>query len=118
MKEHEAASRVADTTTVNTAPPPDLSGLVHHYQQWSELHDKKLQLWQAKQDSESAAITFTKKREALESNIKTQKQEVPGTLGGGPTHPAGANSTSSTREASARAVNSTKSPPASVKALT
>jgi len=118
MKEHEDASRIADTTTVKTATPPDLSGLVHHYQQWSELHDKKLQLWQAKQDSESAAITFTTKRDALESNIKTQKQEVPGTLGGGPTHPAGANSTSSTREASADAVNATKRRSAAVKALT
>src|SRR5205807_5348446 len=58
IKEHEAASRVADTTTVNTATQPDLSGLVHRCQQWSELHDKKLQLWRAKQDSELAAITL------------------------------------------------------------
>src|SRR4029077_20833184 len=48
MKEHDDASHVADTTTVNTAIPPDRTGLVHRYQQWSELHDKKLQLWQAK----------------------------------------------------------------------
>src|SRR2546428_1103939 len=118
MKEHEAASRIADTTTVNTATPPDLSGLVHHYQQWSELHDKKLQLWQAKQDSESAAVTFTTKRDALESNIKTQKQEGPRTLGRGSTPPTGANSTSSTREASADLVNATKRRSAAVKALT
>ena len=87
IKEHEAASRVADTTTVNTAAEPDLRGLVHRCQQWSELRDKKLQLWQAKQDSESAAITLTTQRDALESNIKTQNQEVPGTLGGGPPVP-------------------------------
>src|SRR2546425_6043422 len=118
IKEHEAASRVADTTTVNTATQADLSGLVHHYQQWSELHDKKLQLWQAKQDSESAAVTFTTKRDALESNIKTQKQEVPGTLGGEPMPPAGAHSTGSTREASADLVNATKRRSAAVKALT
>ncbi len=118
IKEHEAASRVADTTTVNTATQPDLSGLVHHYQQWSELHDKKLQLWQAKQDSEAAAIALTTRRDALESNIKTEKQEVPGTLGAGPTPPAAANSTSSTREASADVVNATKRRSAAVKALT
>src|SRR5438128_475379 len=118
MKEHEAASRVADTTTVNTAAEPDLRGLVHRCQQWSELHDKKLQLWQAKQDSESAAITFTTKRDALESNIKTQKQEVPGTLGGEPMPPAGAHSTGSTREASSDLVNATKRRSAAVKALT
>src|SRR6266566_1033588 len=116
MKEHEDASRIADTTTVKTATPPDLSGLVHHYQQWSELHDKKLQLWQAKQDSESAAITFTTKRDALESNVKTQKQEVPETPEGGLR--TGPNSTSSTREASADLVNATKRRSATVKALT
>ncbi|PYV98464.1 MAG: hypothetical protein DMG89_11110 [Acidobacteria bacterium] len=80
MKEHEDASRIADTTTVKTSNPPDLSRLVHHYRQWSELDDKKLQLRQAKQDSESAAITFTTRCDALESNVKTQKQEVPGTV--------------------------------------
>src|SRR5437016_7811377 len=118
IKEHEAASRVADTTTVNTAAEPDLRGLVHRCQQWSELRDKKLQLWQAKQDSESAAITLTTQRDALESNIKTQNQEVPGTLGGGPTPPTVANSTSATREASADVVNATKRRSAAVKALT
>src|SRR5437667_5515494 len=118
IKEHDDASRIADTTTVNTSTPPDLSGLVHHYRQWSELHDKKLQLRQAKQDSESAAITFTIKRDALESKVKTQKQEGPRTLGRGSTPPTGANSTSSTRDASADVVAATKRRSATVKALT
>ena len=118
MKEHEAASRVADTTTVNTGIPPDRSGLVHHYQQWSELYDKKLQLSQAKQDSESSAVAFTTKRDALESKIKTNTQEHPGTLGGGPAASAAANSGNSTREASGDLVNATKHRSAAVKALT
>jgi small-conductance mechanosensitive channel len=118
MKEHEAASRIADTTTVNTASPPDLSGLVHRYQQWAELHDKKLQLWQAKQDSESSALAFRTKREALESNIKTKAQEDPGTLGGGRALAAGEDSASSARGASADLVNATKRRSAQVKALT
>src|ERR1700730_5722715 len=88
MKEHEAASRIADSATVNTVIPPDLHGLVHHYLQWSELHDKTLQLRQSKQDAESAAVAFTTKRHALESNIKNTTQEVVGTVGGGPTPPA------------------------------
>src|SRR5438876_1613854 len=83
MNEHEAASRVADTTTVNTATPPDQRGLIHRYQQWSELHDKKSQLWQAKQDAESSAVAFAAKRDALESNIKTKTQADPGTPGAG-----------------------------------
>src|SRR6266849_6098652 len=118
MKEHEAASRIADSATVNTVTPPDLHGLVHHYLQWSELHDKTLQLFQAKQDAESAAEAFTTKREALESNIKTKTQEVAGTLGGGPMPPAGANSPTSTRETSAELVSATKRRSAVVKAIT
>jgi len=118
MKEHEAASRIADSATVNTVTPPDLHGLVHHYLQWSELHDKTLQLFQAKQDAESAAVAFTTKREALESNIKTKTQEVAGTLGGGPMPPAGANSPTASREASAELVSTTKRRSAVVKALT
>ena len=90
MKEHEAASRIADSATVNTVTPPDLHGLVHHYLQWSELHEKQLQLRQAKQDAESAAVAFTTTRDALESNIKTQTQEDARTPGGGSTLPAGA----------------------------
>src|SRR5438034_934265 len=49
MKEHEAASKIADSTTVNTAILPDVHGLVHHYLQWSQLHDKTLELRQARQ---------------------------------------------------------------------
>ena len=61
MKQHEAASSVADTTTVNTSIPPDARGLIHHYLQWSELHGKTVQLRQAKRDAESAAAAFTTK---------------------------------------------------------
>src|ERR1700730_3681409 len=118
MKEHEEASRIADSATVNTANPPDLHGLVHHYLQWSELQDKTLQLRQAKQAAQSVAVAFTRKRDALESNIKTEPQEAAGTLGGGSTPPAGANSTTSTRETSAELVSATKRRSAVVKALT
>jgi small-conductance mechanosensitive channel len=116
MKEHEAASRIADSATVNTVTPPDLHGLVHHYLQWSELHDKTLQLRQAKQDAESAAGAFTIKRDALESNIKTKTQEVAGTLGGGPMPPPGART--STSETSAELVSATKRRSAVLKAVT
>ena len=93
MREHEAASRIADSTTVNAAIPPEVDGLVHHYVQWSALRDKASQLRQAKQDAESAAIAFTTLRNALAYNLKTQKQDSAGTLGNGPTPPPGASST-------------------------
>ena len=54
MKEHEAASQVADSTMVNTATSPMSPGLIHHYQEWSRLHDKALELRLASRDAESA----------------------------------------------------------------
>ena len=118
MKEHDDASRVADTTTVNTTTPPDRSGLVHLYQQWFELHDKKLQLWQARQDAESAAVEFTKRSDALQANIKANTQPDTGTPSEGLTPPASDDSTGSPHEASSHLVSATKRRSADVKALT
>lgn len=118
MKEHEAASRIADSTTVNAATAPEVYGLVHRYLQWSQLHDKTLELRQARQDAESAAVAFKTKRDALESNVKTQKHQSAGTLWGGPPSPAIANSTTSSRDTSAELVRATKRRSAVVKDLT
>ena len=116
MKEHDDASRVADTTTVNTTVPPDRTGLIHRYQQWSELHDKKLQILQAKQDAESAAVEFTKRRDALQSNIKANSRPDQGTPSGGRTQPA--IDTGTPHEASSDLVSDTKRRSADMKALT
>jgi small-conductance mechanosensitive channel len=118
MREHEAASRIADRTTVNAATPPEADGLVHHYVQWSALRDKALQLRQAKQDAESAAVAFTTLRDALASNIKTQKQDSAGTLGKGPTPPPGASSTASGRGNSAELLSAARRRSTVVKELT
>jgi small-conductance mechanosensitive channel len=118
IKEHEAASRVADSSTVNTAIPPDPHGLIHHYQRWSDLHDKTLLLRQAEQDAKSAAVAFTTQRDALESNIKTKTQEVGGTLVRGRTPPVDANPTAGTTETSAEFVSATKRRSAVMKSLT
>src|ERR1700730_5067339 len=138
IKEHEAASSAADTTTVNTSTPPDSHGLVRHYLRWSELHDKTKQLRQAEQDAESAAAAFEAKRAALQSNISTKTQAVPekpqsgSASGSGPA--SDEKSTSPPSEASAGTaagtaagtstgssadlVNATKRRSAAVKALT
>jgi small-conductance mechanosensitive channel len=118
MKEHEAASHIADSTTINTATLPDVHGLVQHYRQWSQLRDKALELRHARQDAETAAVAFTTKRDALESNIKIQKQESAGTLTSGPPSPAITNSTISPGVTSAELVRATKRRSAVVKDLT
>ena len=122
IKEHEAASSVADTTKVNTSTPPDSHGLVRHYLRWSELHAKTKLLRQAKQEAESAAAAFTTKRAALQSNINTKTQTVPDKVQSGSTSGSGAPSDEKSAkppsESSADLVKATKRRSAAVKALT
>lgn len=126
VKEHEAASKVADTTTVNTSKPPDSHGMVRHYLRWSELHDKTKQLRQAKQDAEAAAAAFTTKRAALQASITTKTQEGADKVQSGNTAPStppsaptlGEKSTTPPSDNSADVVNATKRRSAAVKALT
>jgi Mechanosensitive ion channel len=126
VKEHDAASKVADTTSVNTSTPPDLHGMIHHYVRWSELHNKKKKMLQAKQDTESAAGAFTAKRTALQSSINTKSQAAPEkpqsepTSGSGP--PSGKNPANppneSSGESSTDVVSATRRRSFAVKALT
>jgi small-conductance mechanosensitive channel len=123
VKEHAAASSVADATKVKPSAPPDLHGLIHHYQGWSELHKKTMQLRQAKQDAESAAAAFATKRAALQSSIKTKTETVPDKPQSGFTPPVNEKSSSppsetSTAGTSTDLVNATKRRSAAVKALT
>ena len=134
VKEHEAASSVADTTKVNSATSPDSHGLVRHYQRWSELHDKTKQLEQARQAAESAAAAFTTKRAALQASIKTKTETVPDKPQSGSTPPANEKSIGPASQSSAGTsagtatgnsgggstdlVNATKRRSAAVKALT
>jgi hypothetical protein len=122
IKEHEAASSVADTTKVNTSTPTDSHGLVRHYLRWSELHAKTKLLRQAKQEAESAAAAFTTKRAALQSNINTKTQTAPGKVQSGSTSGSGAPSDEKSAnpppESSADLVKATKRRSAAVKALT
>jgi len=122
IKEHEAASSVADTTKVNTSTPPDSHGLVRHYLRWSELHAKTKLLRQAKQEAESAAAAFTTKRAGLQSSINPKTQTAPDKVQSGSTSGSGApsdeKSANPPSESSADLVNATKRRSAVVKALT
>lgn len=78
MKEHESASRIADSTMVNTATRPDVHGLVHHFLQWSPLHDKTLELRQAGQDANK------KVREHSAAELRPPLVQVPRPLSATP----------------------------------
>jgi small-conductance mechanosensitive channel len=79
MQEHEAASQISDNTHVIVTAPNGGHGLIDHFQQWSRLHWKQMQLWRAKGDAEAAAAMFSTKHNALASKINAQKEGLPET---------------------------------------
>src|SRR3984893_5109618 len=126
IKQHAEASKVADTTSVNTSTPHDLHGMIHHYLRWAELHNKIKQLRQAKQDAESTATAFTTQRSALQSSVNTKTQTAPEKPQSAPTSGSGAPSgekpasppNESSGENSADVLNATRHRAFAVKALT
>jgi small-conductance mechanosensitive channel len=90
VEEHEAASHVADTTKLAVTAPIEQRGLIHRLRQWSALHQKQLELWNAKQQAESLAASFSAKHNALEAQITAEKIQSPkaGALAGAPTTPS------------------------------
>jgi hypothetical protein len=53
VQEHEAATHNTANAVAAAAATTEERGLIHRFQLWSALHQKQLQLWRAKQDSES-----------------------------------------------------------------
>ena len=95
MQEHEAASQISDNTHIIVTAPNEGRGLIHHFQQWSSLHRKQMQLWRAKAEAEAAAATFSAKHNALASEISGQKKGLPEALG---TSATGVGSSPASRE--------------------
>jgi small-conductance mechanosensitive channel len=102
VEEHEAASHASDTTHVAVIAPVEARGLIHLFQQWLALHQKQLQLWQAKQDAERYAAALSAKHGALETQVTAAAQPS------SPAAPAKNASTSRTREESTEVVKTTR----------
>jgi small-conductance mechanosensitive channel len=120
VQEHEAASQASDTTKVAASAPIEAHGLVRRFQQWSELHQKQLQLWRAKQDATSAAKALSMKHNFVEQQIGAQKEKspdlvVPDSAASIPI--AGGKRTNRSREESAAMVKRTKGRAADQKTL-
>src|SRR5215469_3469674 len=82
-READASSKVSDglrdslkASPSATAGPP---GLMHRFNEWWALHQKQLLLWQAKQQAESAAATFSANHNALEAPDVTKQGNTTGT---------------------------------------
>jgi small-conductance mechanosensitive channel len=121
MQEHEAASQISDNTHVIVTAPNEGRGLIHHFQQWSRLHWKQMQLWRAKSEAEAAAAMFSTKHNALASEISAQKKSLPGAssaaAAAGNSHSAGKAAREFSAEKSASTLQLTKSRSQDQKAL-
>jgi small-conductance mechanosensitive channel len=76
-QEHKAAEKTGVTSATNVAPPQYLSGLLHRYQEWSLLRQKRQLLLWAQQAAESAADDLAKKHDALDAKIDAAKAAMP-----------------------------------------
>jgi small-conductance mechanosensitive channel len=120
VEEHEAASKRSDSTAVAVNTPVEQRGLINRFEQWWTLHQKKLQLWRAKQEAEGAAAALSAKHDSVEEQSKALKEKGPESAA-----PTGSANTASTerkaasrsREASAALVKKTKERSSKEKAL-
>jgi small-conductance mechanosensitive channel len=76
-KEHEELGHANATAIPTGNIPPEELGLVHRAQQWSALHQKQLELWQAKNDALAAAGKLSAQHDALESASDAAKAQSP-----------------------------------------
>lgn len=98
-QEHDRSSNVVDGLLKNglkATAVAEQPGLMHRFSEWWALHQKQLLLWEAKQQAESAAATFTANHNALEAKSATKQGSTSGT-----TAPAGTGGTTTDANAPA-----------------
>jgi small-conductance mechanosensitive channel len=120
VDEHEAASKVSDTTKINEVKTAaEEWGLIHLFRQWSTLHQKQLILWRAKQEAESAAALFSAKHDALAALIEAggKKPTEPGAQVSAATTSKPGKPANQSREESSALLKATKSRAADQKSL-
>lgn len=72
-QEHKASSEATDNLRITVTPDVSERGLIHLLGRWSALHQKQLLLWQAKQEAESAAASFSARHSALAAQLNAAK---------------------------------------------
>ena len=77
QKQHEEVQHGKPAIPETFAEIPQQFGLIHLYEQWSNLHTTQLGLWRAKQDAESTAAALSQKHNALEAKLEAEKEKTP-----------------------------------------
>jgi len=76
-KEHEETSHGTPSAMATGPEPVEQVGLIHRALQWRDLHQKQLQLWQAKSATEAAIASLASKHDTLDAQIDAEKAAVP-----------------------------------------
>ena len=75
--EHESTAKNSETAIPTTQEQPEQLGLIHWAMQWRKLHQKQMQLWQAKSDTENSEARLSAKHDALDAQIQASKAQIP-----------------------------------------
>jgi small-conductance mechanosensitive channel len=76
-KEHEETAHGTPTAIPTGQEPAEPLGVYHRAVEWKRLHDKQMQLWQARSKTEEAIGVLEGKHNALEGNIENEKASEP-----------------------------------------
>jgi small-conductance mechanosensitive channel len=76
-KSHEEASHNTKNAIPSGPEPEEKLGLIRRVVQWRALHQKQMQLWDAKSQTEAALATLSAKHDALDAQVDQEKAAVP-----------------------------------------
>jgi small-conductance mechanosensitive channel len=81
IEEHKASSQAVDNLKISASAVVEEPGLIHRFAEWWAWHQKQLLLWQAKQQAESSAASFSAAHKALEAQVDGKQQQMPPAAG-------------------------------------
>jgi small-conductance mechanosensitive channel len=76
-KDHEETSHGTASAIPAGPEPVEQLGLIHLAKEWRDLHQKQLQLWQAKSATQESINSLASKHDALDAQIDAEKAAVP-----------------------------------------
>lgn len=76
-KAHDEAAHNSASAIPTPSETPDRAGLIFRILQWREFHQKQMQLWQAKGETEAALAALEAKHNALDAQIDQEKASIP-----------------------------------------
>jgi small-conductance mechanosensitive channel len=76
-KQHEETTHNSSTAIPTGPEPVDQLGVIRHMLLWRQLHQKQMQLWQAKGESDAIIAQLTVKHDALDAEVDKEKAAIP-----------------------------------------